>query len=139
MKQEKSCGIIPYLLIDNEIHYLLVKQNNGFICFPKGHVEVNETEEGTALRECFEETGLKPSIVPGFRDSISYYMPDYDAVKEVVFFIGKLNDLNYKAQKSEITNIIIAPYKDAIKLLEYDNWQDLLVRANEFLKNKTYN
>ena len=61
MKQEKSCGIIPYLLIDNEIHYLLVKQNNGFICFPKGHVEIGESEEETALRECFEETGRYPT------------------------------------------------------------------------------
>ena len=139
MKQEKSCGVIPYLLIDNEIHYLLVKQNNGFTCFPKGHVEINETEEETALRECYEETGLRTTIIPGFKESFSYYMAEYDATKEVVFFIGKLNDLNYRAQQTEIENIIIAPYKDAIKLLEFDNWKALLTKANEFLKNKTYN
>ena len=139
MKQEKSCGIIPYLLIDNKIHYLLVKQNNGFVCFPKGHVEPDEKEEETAFRECYEETGLKAEIVRGFRDSISYYMPDYDAIKEVVFFIGKINSLNYKVQEEEIDNIIVAPYKEALKLLEYDNWQELLTKANEFLKNKTYN
>ena len=139
MKQEKSCGIIPYLLIDNEIHYLLVKQNNGFICFPKGHVEIGESEEETALRECFEETGLKAEIIPGFKESIGYYMPDYDAVKEVVFFIGKINSLNYTIQESEIDILIVAPYKEAMKLLTYDNWLDLLNKANEFLKKKTYN
>ena len=45
MKYEKSCGVITYILINNEIHYLLVKQTNGFVSFPKGHVENNETEE----------------------------------------------------------------------------------------------
>jgi len=139
MKQEKSCGIIPYLLIDNEIHYLLVKQNNGFICFPKGHVEKGESEKETAYRECYEETGLKAEIIPGFKDAISYYMSEYDATKEVVFFIGRINSLDYKMQKSEIENIIVAPYKEAKELLIYDNWKDLLNKANEFLKRKTYN
>ena len=52
MKYEKSCGVVTYILINNEIHYLLVKQTNGFVSFPKGHVENNETEEEIALREC---------------------------------------------------------------------------------------
>ena len=139
MKQEKSCGIIPYILIDNEIHYVLVKQNNGFICFPKGHVEEGENEEETAYRECYEETHLKAEIVIGFRDTVDYYMPDFDAIKEVVFFVGKIHSLNYQIQESEIENIIVAPYKEALRLLEYDNWQELLTKANEFLKNKSYN
>ena len=139
MKQEKSCGIIPYIMINNEIHYVLIKQNNEFVCFPKGHVEAGESEEQTALRECYEETHLKPEIVKGYRETVSYYMPDYDAIKDVVFFIGKIESLNYQLQESEIQNIIVAPYKEALKLLEYDNWQELLTKANEFLKNKTYN
>ena len=27
-KRQKSCGIIPYTIINNEIYYLLVKQTN---------------------------------------------------------------------------------------------------------------
>ena len=54
MKQEKSCGVITYIVIDNEIHYLFERQTNCFLSFPKGHVEGNETEEETALRECLE-------------------------------------------------------------------------------------
>ncbi len=67
MKYEKSCGIVTYILINNEIHYLLVKQTNGFVSFSKGHVEGNESEEQTALRECLEETGLKVAIKKGLR------------------------------------------------------------------------
>ena len=33
-------------------------------------------------------------------------MPDYDAIKDVVFFIGKIESLNYQLQESEIQNII---------------------------------
>ena len=67
MKQEKSCGIIPYIMINNEIHYVLIKQNNDFVCFPKGHVEAGESEEQTALRECYEETHLKQEIVKCYK------------------------------------------------------------------------
>lgn len=136
MKKEKSCGVIPYIIKNNEIQYLLVKQNNGFTCFPKGHVEINETEEETALRETYEETGLKAEIVEGFKETISYYMPEYDASKDVVLFIGKINDLNYKAQEKEISNIIVAPYEEALKLLEFENWQKVLIKAHKYLIDK---
>ena len=134
MKQEKSCGVITYIVIDNEINYLLVEQNNGYTCFPKGHVENNETEEETALRECYEETGLKPKLVKGFRESIDYYMPDYDAMKEVVFFIGKIDKLDYHRQENEIKDIKLCKYEEAYNYLMFDNWQELLFKANEFIK-----
>ena len=136
MKKEKSCGVIPYIIKNNEIQYLLVKQNNGFTCFPKGHVEINETEEETALRVTNEETGLKAEIVEGFKETISYYMPEYDASKDVVLFIGKINDLNYKPQEKEISNIIVAPHEEALKLLEFENWQKVLIKAHKYLIDK---
>lgn len=134
MKQEKSCGVITYIVINNEINYLLVEQNNGYTCFPKGHVENNETEEETALRECYEETGLKPKLVKGFRESIDYYMPDFDAMKEVVFFIGKIDNLDYHRQEKEIKDIKLCKYEEAYNYLMFDNWQELLFKANEFIK-----
>lgn len=134
MKQEKSCGVITYIVIDDEINYLLVEQNNGFTCFPKGHVENNETEEETALRECYEETGLKPQLIKGFRELIDYYMPDYDAMKEVVFFIGKIDKLEYHRQEKEIKDIKLCKYEEAYNYLMFDNWQELLFKANEFIK-----
>ena len=54
MKNEKSCGCI---IIDNG-KVLLVKQTAGHWGFPKGHVETNETEIETAIRETKEETNL---------------------------------------------------------------------------------
>ena len=72
MEREKSCGAVVFTRKDDgEIRYVLVKQRSGRYCFPKGHVEGAETEHQTALREIWEETGIRPQILPGFRESES--------------------------------------------------------------------
>ena len=136
MKHEKSCGIIPFIIKNNETHVLLIKQNNGVIGFPKGHVEPNESEEETALRECYEETNVKASIVKGFREEISYYMEEYDAYKTVVFFIGMVDESNAQRQESEISDIFVVDVKKALELITFDQTRELLSKAISFLNNK---
>ena len=53
MQKEKSCGAIIY---NKNKEVLIVKHNAGHWDFPKGHVEENETEIQTAIREVKEET-----------------------------------------------------------------------------------
>uniref|UniRef100_A0A6C0CZY0 Nudix hydrolase domain-containing protein n=1 Tax=viral metagenome TaxID=1070528 RepID=A0A6C0CZY0_9ZZZZ len=63
MANIKRCGIIMTVNNEKNIHnYLLVlgRQSNKW-GFPKGHMEQNETEEQTALRELREETGIELS------------------------------------------------------------------------------
>ena len=133
MKYEKSCGVVTYILINNEIHYLLVRQTNGFLSFPKGHVEGNETEEETALRECLEETGLNVNIKKGFREVINYKIPEIDVDKDVVLFVGEIDNLDYHRQEKEIDDIQVYTYQEAYNLLEFDNWKNVLKKANDFL------
>ena len=133
MKYEKSCGVVTYILINNEIHYLLVKQTNGFLSFPKGHVEGNETEQETALRECLEETALKVTIKKGFREVINYKIPEIDVDKDVVLFVGEIDNLDYHRQEKEIDDIQVYTYQEAYNLLEFDNWKNVLKKANDFL------
>ncbi len=134
MKYEKSCGVVTYIIINNEIYYLLVKQTNGFLSFPKGHVEGNETEEETALRECLEETVLKAHIKEGFREVINYYIPEIDVNKDVVLFVGEIDNLDYHRQEKEIDDIKVYTYQEAYNLLDFDNWKNVLKKANDFLK-----
>lgn len=134
MTYEKSCGIVPYIVINREILYVLITQNNGITCFPKGHVEANETEEETALRECIEETKLEVNIIPGYRDTTTYYMLEYDAEKTVVYFLGKIKNLQYHKQDSEIKDIKMCNYEEACKEITYDNTRQILISANNFLK-----
>ena len=60
MLEEKSCGAIVY---NNEGKVLIVQHNAGHWDFPKGHVENNETEVETAVREVKEETNIDYSFL----------------------------------------------------------------------------
>ena len=135
MKFEKSCGIVPLYFINNDPFVVLIQQNNGDIGFPKGHVEGNETELETASRECKEETDLSSKIIEGFREEISYYVPQYDVNKTVVFFVGVIDDLSYRRQESEIAKIILVPIDEAMKTLTYDQSRKVLEKAKEFYEN----
>ena len=67
MKYEKSCGAIVYRKSRDRIELLLIQNRyGGDWSFPKGHVEGEETEVQTALREVKEETGLDIQLEDGF-------------------------------------------------------------------------
>ena len=54
MDFEKSCGAVIYRKIDENLEFLSIShRNDGHWGFPKGHVEKNESEEETAIRESF--------------------------------------------------------------------------------------
>ena len=55
MKLEKSCGAVVYTLKNGKPQYVIVQSLEGFYGFPKGHIENNETEKETAIREIYEE------------------------------------------------------------------------------------
>lgn len=135
MNFEKSCGIVPLYFINNEPFVILIQQNNGDFGFPKGHVEGNETELETALRECKEEVDLSPKIIDGFREEISYYISQYDVHKTVVFFIGVIDDLSYRRQESEVSNILLVPFKEAMKTITYDQTRNVLAKVKDFYEN----
>src|SRR5690554_7789701 len=75
VKYEISCGAVVYTRKNDNILYVIVKSTEGYFGFPKGHMEKNETEEQTAIREIFEETGLKVNIIPGFKTINEYPIP----------------------------------------------------------------
>ncbi|MFZ5500518.1 MAG: NUDIX domain-containing protein, partial [Candidatus Micrarchaeota archaeon] len=56
MPDEKSCGIVLFSEDGGRL-YLLLHYTAGHWDFPKGHVEADESEAETALRELLEETG----------------------------------------------------------------------------------
>ena len=85
---EKSCGAIVYTVENGVIKYLLVEENSGFHSFPKGHLENEETEEQTAIREIKEETDLEVELITDFKVCERYNpaeKPGY--TKQVVFWL----------------------------------------------------
>lgn len=131
MLKEKSCGAIIY---NEDKKVLVVKHNAGHWDFPKGHIEENETEIQTAIREVKEETNIDISIPD---ENIKYeihYNPKPDVDKTVIFFLAKNITDDVLKQDSEIANIGWYSYKEAMDILTYDIAKELLKKSYEDLK-----
>ena len=118
--KEKACGCI---IIDNN-KVLLIQQNQGFWGFPKGHVEDNETEEETALREVKEETNIDVKILSNKRYKMEY-VTDKGNPKEVIFFVATPISKDIKKQDEEIKDIKWLGFEEALKTITYDNTREL--------------
>ena len=139
MNYEKSCGAVVFTRKEGIIKYVLVQQLRGFYGFPKGHVEKNETEKETALREIFEEVHLKPDLIDGFTTCVEYNLPNKRNVKKkVVFFLAKYNNQEIIAQKEELTKAVLVTYDEAMNLIYHDSTKRVLKKANDFIKIKGY-
>jgi 8-oxo-dGTP pyrophosphatase MutT (NUDIX family) len=71
---EVSAGGFVVSKTDSTLVALMARFNRGGKlewCIPKGHLELNETNEQAALREVFEETGLSAEITDYLGD-VSY-------------------------------------------------------------------
>lgn len=123
---EKSCGAIIF----NDGKVLVVKQTSGFYGFPKGHVEIGETEKETAIRETKEETGLDIKIISDKRYTQSYIVKE-NVHKDVVFFIAKLENNNEKRQVEEIEEILWIDINEVENILTYDSLKELWKEAKK--------
>ncbi|SYV90294.1 RNA pyrophosphohydrolase, partial [Metamycoplasma alkalescens] len=101
MKYVKSCGAIVLNNVESKLYVLLVQHTAGHWGFPKGHVEENETEEETAIREVKEETNVDIEILDGFKETINY-SPFSNATKDVIYFLARPKNFDLKKQIGEI-------------------------------------
>ena len=136
MKYEKSCGCI----IINESKVLLVQHNAGHWDFPKGHMEENETELETAIREVKEETNIDVLVQENKRYINEYYKED--SFKQVIFFLATCKSIEIKRQEAEIKNIEWLTFEDAIERITHNNSRNILkqvVEENKILFSKNEN
>lgn len=134
MKKETSCGAVIFRRNNDKIEYLIIKQKNEneeLWYFPKGHIEGNETEEETALREIYEEVGLKVKLISGFREAISYTIKERDIFKTSIFFLSEVDfDVEIKYIFNEVETHLWLPFEEALKILSYENSKNVLEKAN---------
>jgi len=134
--KEKSCGAIVYKKENGELKFLLVHQNNNNYSFPKGHMEENETELETALREIKEETNLDVEIDTDFRHQVTYLVESRNVMKDTVYFLATPKSDDLKPQEGEILNCDWYSYEETNKNLNYPDLKEILESAYNYIKNK---
>jgi 8-oxo-dGTP pyrophosphatase MutT (NUDIX family) len=122
VKKEKSCGAV---IFNDKNQVLIIKHNKGHWSFPKGHVEGNETEVVTALREVKEETNLDVIIDDSIRVVITYLVSE-DIEKDVVYFKGINPKGEIKLQEEEVCDYKWLCYEEATKEITYDDDKKVL-------------
>lgn len=138
MVYEKSCGAVVFTRIGDEIKYLLVANLEGIWGFPKGHVEENEAEEETALREVYEETNLKIKLIDGFRTTDEHFIPTKkNTIKQITYFLGTFESQEIIYQKDELSACCLVNYAEAVSLFQFESSKRILREANDWLNSHT--
>lgn len=132
MKTEHSCGAVVFTRQGGALRYAILHSVNGDWGFPKGHIEPGETEKKTALREIKEELGLQVTLLDGFREEITYLMPN-QIYKHCVYFLGTYADQELRCQESEVAGAELMAFPQAMDTLEFEGLKEILRRANAFL------
>jgi 8-oxo-dGTP pyrophosphatase MutT (NUDIX family) len=132
---EKSCGVVIYRKSHNDLEFLTISHRyDGHWGFPKGHVENNESEEETAMREVCEETGLKVTLINGFRAKIQY-SPKEGVTKEVIYFLAKVYDDDVCIQLEEIKAYRWNRFVATKEILTYKSGVNVLEKAYAFISS----
>ena len=132
IRYEKSCGAVVWRREGDDILILTEYMKKGHTSIPKGHVEPGETEEETALREIFEETGLSVTLDTGFRTVVNY-SPREGVSKDVVFFVAEAAAGPVTEQEIEVTRAVFLPPAEAMAAMTYESDREIIRRACEYL------
>ena len=141
MADEKSCGAIVYTQENGVRKYVIIRGTGmyqGFCGFPKGHMEPGETERETALREVKEETGLDVELIGDFRQTDEHYLAREgrpNDKKMNVYFLAEYKNQQLKAQESEVSEIILLDFEEALRSLQSAESKRELTEAEKYLNS----
>ena len=139
MNYENSCGAVVFTRHNGKIQYVIIQSLEGYYGFPKGHMEGIEEEEETALREIYEETGLRVHILDEFKTSDEHPIPNKKGViKRIIYFLAEYEDQEIQFQKEELLGASLMNYEEALSAFQFDSSKRILTEANSYLC-KLYN
>ena len=138
--KDKSLGVVPVFKDTNsELLFCLVQHQGEHWGFPKGHLDKNESEEETALRELKEETGLQEVKLVQDISFNQNYVFEKDGIKydkSVKYFLGLVanKDTNTLTEfTDEITGMKWLPYKETRDLITFENAKAVFDEAWEYI------
>ncbi len=147
MLQEKTVGVILFRKNPEiGIQYLALYLKNDYWNFPKGHVEEGESEMETAIRELYEETGIKEvKFIDGWRQQTQFIYKEMHREKpefirkDFVLYLAeadmktKVNLLVKEDSGEKINGYAWLDFKMANKYLKFKNLKEILKEADSYL------
>lgn len=113
MEISESYGIICYYMDKerSDLFFALIhdqEHRHPKLSIPKGRQDEGETPVETAMRECWQEIGQRPTLLTslteedlaGLRDEFS--IPGKDVLRKLQFFIGKSSTLELTPDPVEV-------------------------------------
>lgn len=135
MQYEVSSGAVVFTRKENNIYFAIVKSLEGYYGFPKGHIEGNETEEETALREIYEEIGIRAQIITGFRTIDEHPVPNRkDVIKRIIYFVAEYDKQQLCYQEDELEGAYLMTYEEAMDAFQFESSKRILNEAKKFIE-----
>ena len=113
------------------------------LALPKGIVDPGEDAAQTAVREVFEETGIRAAIITKLTDIKYVYVRSWGdkqrVFKIVSFFLlryelGEIDNVS-REMRIEVKQALWIPLEGAERRLSYRGERDVIRKAQEWLKN----
>lgn len=140
-EREFSAGGLVYRRAGSGIEVLLIMPNKwnehaptGKWRLPKGLIDAGEKSEAAAIREVFEETGIRGVIERDLgEEKFCFRVADRNIFKIVRFFLMSFESGEPTPDPLEVFEAKWFSIDQAISLLAYKGERDLVVRAKETL------
>ena len=140
MSREISAGIIIYRKTSEGIKSLLLYHGGNYWNFPKGKLEQSERGMDAAFREVKEETDLGKNdliLKDQFRitDKFFFFREKKRIFKIVIFYLAQSRKREV-AVSMEHNGYGWFTYKEAMKIVKFQNLRNIIKKANDILKPK---
>ena len=125
-----AAGAVPWRVVNGKLQVLVVyRKQHRDVSIPKGKVDPDETLPHTAVREVFEETGLKVNLGPSL-GSVHYVQPTNGKPKIVHYWAAEVDPVAEAKSKFVSNDEIFAlewlSTKKAIAALTYEHDRELI-------------
>lgn len=142
MKREISAGIIIYRRTKEGPNFLLLYHGRDYWNFPKGKLDREERSFRAALREVREETGLSGRDLKFddyFRitDRYAFNRGKEKVFKIVIYYLAETRQNQIRVSR-EHEGYGWFLYKDAVKMLKYQNLKNNLRKAHDVIQGKSF-